>query len=220
MPRMRAAGNRDARCGGAVIAVGHASAPHHTCLDAITTSSMTHSTRAVIVTACFVAMLPVAAQAQSPIEAERGWAVTALGGLGFPTEGETSPSAAVAGAFSVTQNVAVEGDLGHAFDVAPGDSAVDSSVTTVHGSVLYFFTTPFTLAPYVGGGLGIARFSQDVESAEGTSRTEIGFNAGGGVTYPLRESLWLRGDLRVFKHIDNLPVIWRLSGGVTIRVGL
>jgi hypothetical protein len=40
-----------------------------------------------------------------------------------------------------------------------------------------------------------------------------GFNIGGGMTYPLDEML-VRGDFRVFKHIDDVPTAARVTGQI------
>ena len=166
-----------------------------------------------------VVAIPGAAHAQSPVEAGSGWVVSALGGLAVDEDGDLSPAAGAAAAYAVTRTIAVEGELAHAFDIAPADSAVDSSVTTVHGSMLYFFTTPFTMAPYVAGGIGIAKFSEEVAGGPATGRTEIGFNFGGGVTHPLGERVWARGDVRLVSHIDDVPLLWRFTGALTVRLG-
>ena len=39
-----------------------------------------------------------------------------------------------------------------------------------------------------------------------------GFFAGG-------QNLSIRGDVRYFKHIDNVPSTWRFAVGVTLRLG-
>jgi opacity protein-like surface antigen len=104
--------------------------------------------------------------------------------------------------------------------MAPGDADVDSSLTSVHGSVLYFFDTGYTLAPYAAGGIGVAKFSHQVtRPPASTDRTEIGFNVGAGVTLPLNDRAWARGDFRFFKHIDDVPSVWRLGAAITLRVG-
>ena len=158
------------------------------------------------------------AHAQSPFEAAPGWVVSAMGGIAFDEDGDLSPAAGGAAAHGLTRTLAAEGELAHAFDIAPADSADDSSITTVHGSLLYFVVTPFALTPYVAGGIGIAKFSQEVAGADAAGRTEIGFNAGGGVTYPFSDHVWVRGDFRLFRHIDDVPMLWRFMGGLTIRL--
>ena len=180
---------------------------------------MTYQTYAVMLSLFTLGAIPNTAYAQSPLEAGAGWVVSAGGGLAVDDEGDMSPTAGIAAAYPLTRNLAAEGELAHVFDVAPGDSTVDSSVTTVHGSMLYFFTTPFTTVPYVAGGVGIGRFSHEVTGAPPSDRTEIGFNVGGGLTHPLSDQLWARGDVRMLKHIDDVPLVWRFTGALTIRIG-
>jgi hypothetical protein len=180
---------------------------------------MNHQTLLVTLALFAVGAVPYTAHAQSPVEAGAGWVISAIGGLAVDEDGDVSPAAGVAAAYPLTRNVAAEGELAHAFDVAPADSGVDSSVTSVHGSMLYFFTTPFTTAPYVAAGIGIARFSHEVIGSPAADRTEIGFNVGGGLTHPLSDRLWARGDVRLFRHIDDVPLLWRFTGALTIRLG-
>jgi opacity protein-like surface antigen len=179
---------------------------------------MNHQTLLVTLALFAVGAVPYTAHAQSPVEAGAGWVISASGGLAVDEDGDVSPAAGVAAAYPLTRNVAVEGELAHAFDVAPADSGVDSSVTSVHGSMLYFFTTPFTTAPYVAAGIGIATFSHEVMGSPSDDRTEIGFNFGGGLTHPLSDRVWARGDVRVFRHIDDVPLLWRFTGALTIRL--
>ena len=51
------------------------------------------------------------------------------------------------------------------------------------------------------------------------SATEFGINLGGGVLYPLAGGASIRGDFRYFKHIDNLPTLYRFTGGIAFRIG-
>jgi hypothetical protein len=34
----------------------------------------------------------------------------------------------------------------------------------------------------------------------------------------MNDSVWFRGDIRYFKHIDDVPSAWRFSVGVTLRL--
>ena len=165
---------------------------------------------------CF-ALAPGSASAQSPLAGE--WFVTPA--IGIALDGDADVSLTVAGAvgYPLTSTVALEGELGHVFDMAPGDRDVDSSLTTVHGSVLYFFDSDYVATPYAAAGLGIGRFSHQVVLPPASiDATELGFNLGGGVTYPLQNSTWLRGDFRFFKHIDDIPTAWRFSASVVFQV--
>jgi hypothetical protein len=174
---------------------------------------------AVCLAAFIVTALPDAASAQPPLE--RGtWLVTPA--IGLALDSDADPSLAVSGglAYPITSFFAVEGELAHVFDMAPDDADVDSALTTVHGSLLYFFRTPYFLTPYVAAGLGVGKFSHEVRNPPASiSGTELGFNLGGGITHPLSSATWFRGDVRYFKHIDDVPTVWRFSAGITIRLG-
>jgi opacity protein-like surface antigen len=164
-----------------------------------------------------MALFPFAAHAQSPIT-PKTWFVTGEAGVGVDNDGDASLAVAGAAAYPVTAQIAIEGELGHVLDLAPDDAAVDTSMTTVHGSLLYLFNTSYKLTPYVAAGLGLAKLSVNTPVVD-VSATEFGINLGAGVLYPLSSGTSLRGDFRYFKHIDNLPTVWRFTGGLSVRIG-
>ena len=167
---------------------------------------------------CVLTMSTVSAMAQSPAE-EGGWVITPMVGLALDEDADPSLTIAGALAHRVARGIVVEGELGHVFDMAPDDADVDSSLTTVHGSVLYFFDLGYTLTPYAAGGMGIAKFSHQVAMPpDSIDRTEIGFNIGGGVTIPLNDRTSARGDVRFMRHIDDVPSVWRFGAAITIRL--
>jgi hypothetical protein len=166
-----------------------------------------------------LAAVPGVALAQSPLASDT-WLLTPSIGFAFDPDADVTLTASVAAAYPVTPNVAVEGELGHLFDMASDDADVDSSLTTVHAALLYFFDTDYVLAPYLAAGLGVGHFSHEVIFPPvSIDSNEIGFNLGGGVTYPIADAAWFRGDFRFFKHIDDVPSAWRFSVGVTLRLG-
>lgn len=173
----------------------------------------------VILAAVLLAMLPDAAHAQPPLQKDT-WLVS--GSLGLALDADASPSLTLHGAaaFPLTSVLAIEGELGHVFDIAPGNVSVDSSLTTFHATALYFFNTSYVLTPYLAAGIGAGKYSIEATPAK-FSTTEIGFNLGGGVTYPLKiwRATYFRGDFRYFKHIDDVPSVWRFSGGLAVRIG-
>jgi len=174
---------------------------------------------AVCLTALILAAAPRAASAQPPLQPGT-WLISPA--IGLALDPDADPSLAIAGAlaYPITPFFGVEGELAHVFDMVPDDADVDSRLTTVHGSMLYFFRTPYVLAPYVAAGLGVGKFSHEVRNPPASfSGTELGFNLGGGVTYPLTRATWFRGDVRYFKHIDEVPSVWRFGAAVTIRIG-
>lgn len=170
----------------------------------------------VLSVALSVAMLaPAAAFAQSSLEPGT-WTASPTAGLAFDPDADGSITLAAAVGYRVATNLAIEGELGHVFDMAPGNANVDSSLTTVHAAVLYYFSGD-RVTPYLGGGIGFGRLAQTVKPAPVSMKaTEIGVNLGGGVTWPLAERVWLRGDFRYFKHIDDLPSVWRFAAALTI----
>jgi opacity protein-like surface antigen len=164
-------------------------------------------------------LAPRIAGAQAPTEAGGAWLLSPSIGLGLDPDADASLTLGGALGYPLTRTLAVEGELGHAFDLAPDDADVDSSLTTVHGTLLFFFPTGFELTAYAAGGLGVAKFRHDVsEPPDSIDSTELGFNLGGGVTFPLNGAVWIRGDVRMFKHIDDVPTIWRFAGGLTVRL--
>jgi opacity protein-like surface antigen len=159
------------------------------------------------------------AVAQAPSDRDR-WIVSPA--LGLALDGDADPSLTLAAAlgYTFTPALALEGELGHVFDMAPDDADVDSSLTTVHLSGLYFFDTEYAGTPYLAGGIGVGNFSHDVgQPPASIDATEIGFNLGAGITYPLSDRAWARGDFRYFKHIDDVPSVWRVMGAVTLALG-
>jgi len=172
-----------------------------------------------LVALVFLAAWPGVADAQSPLASDT-WILSPSIGIALNPDADASLSAAVAAAYPLTTTIAVEGELGHLFDMASDDPDVDSSLTTVHGSLLYFLETGSAVLPYFAAGLGVGRFSVEVNRPQfSADTTEIGFNLGGGVTYPMNDNVWLRGDFRYFKHIDEVPSAWRFSAAVTLQLG-
>ena len=164
-----------------------------------------------------VVFAPATASAQSPLAGD--WFFSPAVGIAFDPDADVTLAVSAAVAYPLTSAVALEGELGHLFDMAPDDRDVDSSLTTVHGSVLYFFDSEYVATPYVAAGLGVGRFSHQVVLPPASiEATEIGFDLGGGVTYPLRSSTWVRGDFRYFKHIDDVPSAWRFSASIVLQV--
>ena len=173
---------------------------------------------AVIFANVLLVSMPEGAYAQPPLQRDT-WLLT--GGLGLALDADANPSLTLLGAaaYPLTSQFAVEGEIGHVFDIAPGNVNVDSSLTTVHATALYFINTSYVLTPYLAAGIGLGKYSVDFDPGANFSQTEIGFNLGGGVTYPVRGATYLRGDFRYFKHIDDVPSVWRFSGSVMVRIG-
>jgi len=128
----------------------------------------------------------------------------------------------VAVGYDLTRNVGFEGEIGHLFDVLGNDANQDASITNYSANGVYHFdVSRFT--PYATFGLGIEHVSRSVKSPDpaaiyAASGTEVAYNFGGGVKYPVSERFVARADLRRFQSTDLSPNYWRLYGGLTFWV--
>jgi opacity protein-like surface antigen len=173
--------------------------------------------RLVTFAAFLISSFPTLAHAQAALQ-KGTWLASGGAGLALDSDANASFAVNVAAAFPLNAQLAVEGELGHVLDLAPDSSAADVSLTTAHGNLLYLFNTSYVLSPYITGGLGVGKFSVNTPVTD-TSQNEFGFNLGAGVFYPLAGGASVRGDFRYFKHIDNLPSVWRFTGGIAVRIG-
>ena len=173
--------------------------------------------RLAALAAFLISAFPNIAHAQAPLQ-KGTWLASGGAGLALDSDANASFAVNVAAAFPLTTTIALEGELGHVLDLVPDDADVDASMTTAHANLLYLFDTSYVLTPYLTGGLGVAKFSMNRPEGEDNA-TEFGFNLGAGVLYPLAGGASIRGDFRYFKHIDNLPTIWRFTGGIAVRLG-
>lgn len=173
----------------------------------------------------FVGFVARPAVAQSVAE-PRTWTITPFLGtsmdLGDPANND-SLGVGVAFAYDWTPNLGFEGELGHLFDVAGNTDDLDWSITNFSGNAVYHFDVR-RVTPYATFGIGFERSNLDIKNPDivalySPSSTEISYNFGGGVKYPLTPRLLVRGDLRRFNANDLAPDYWRLYGGITFRVG-
>jgi opacity protein-like surface antigen len=130
-----------------------------------------------------------------------------------------SPGVGVAIAYDFTSNLGVEGEITHLFDVAGDDANVDSSVQNYNANAIYHFNVKHA-TPYATFGLGVEHIGRRVKNSDTLAlypppSTEIAYNFGGGVKYPLSQNFLVRGDMRRFQANDLAPNYWRLYGGVT-----
>jgi opacity protein-like surface antigen len=171
-------------------------------------------------------VLGVALLAPGPVFAQsvaepNSWTITPfLGtslGLDAPSAGN-SLALGVGVGYDLTANIGFEGELSHLFDIAGDNENLDWSVTNFSGNFLYHFDV-IHVTPYATFGLGLERSGIDAKdphplaSIEASS-TEVSFNFGGGVKYPLTGRLLVRADLRRFESNDLAPDYWRLYGGL------
>jgi opacity protein-like surface antigen len=169
------------------------------------------------------------AHAQSVAEPQT-WTISPFlgGSIGLDTPGGGNSMGVGFGVgYDLTSNVGFEGELGHLFDIAGDNDTVDWSVTNVSGNLMYHFDVR-RVTPYATFGIGFEHSGVNVKSTANVvvldpdslqSSTEMSFNFGGGVKYPLTPKLLLRGDLRRFEANDLSPDFWRLYAGLTIRLG-
>jgi opacity protein-like surface antigen len=174
----------------------------------------------VCVVALSVAASPVRAQS---VAQPRSWTVTPFlhtsVGIGDPAPHD-SVGVGVAVAYDWTYNLGFEGEIGHLFDVAGDTNVVDWSVSNFSANAVYHFDVK-RFTPYATLGIGIERSSQDIKDPDPLalitdfSSTEVAFNFGGGVKYPINARWVARGDVRRFQANDIAPDFWRLYGGLT-----
>lgn len=163
------------------------------------------------------------AAAQSVAE-PRSVTVTPFLSTTFGTSNDLGGSLGIGAAigYDLTSNLGFEGELSHAFDVLGDNANTDWSLTTFSGNVVYHFDVK-RVTPYATFGLGYERSSIDVKVSDPPAllppdSTEIAYNFGGGLKYPITDRLLARGDLRRFQANDLAPDHWRLYGGLSFRI--
>ena len=125
----------------------------------------------------------------------------------------------VAVGYDLTRNLGFEGEIGHVFDVLGSDANQDWPVTNYSANGVYHFDVE-RITPYATFGIGIEHVGRSVKNPDPaalylSSSTEVSYNFGGGVKYPLSERFLVRADLRRFQSTDLSPDYWRLYGGLT-----
>lgn len=164
--------------------------------------------------------LPAGASAQSVAEPNTISLTPFLSSV-FGTSGDLGGSLGmgVAVTYDLTTKLGFEGEIAHVFDVLGDSAGADLSLTNVHGNVVYNFALP-KVTPYATFGVGIERSSLDVKTPDPAALypppgTEVSYNFGGGIKYPLTELFVLRGDVRRFQSTDLAPDYWRVYGGLS-----
>jgi opacity protein-like surface antigen len=125
----------------------------------------------------------------------------------------------VAVGYDLTRNLGFEGEIAHAFDVLGDDDNLDWAVTNYSVNGVYHFDVKH-VTPYATFGLGLEHVGRSVKNPDPAalypaSSTEVAYNFGGGVKYPVSERFLARADLRRFQSTDLSPDYWRLYGGLS-----
>lgn len=119
----------------------------------------------------------------------------------------------------------VEVDLAHTRRI-DADRFVESGITSLMLNALGSWPR-LVVRPFVVGGVGVLRVRAGVDDGDPlVSRTDWGFNVGGGVLYMFDDTVGIRGDARYFRYVqrhDDLPQLdngvfdfWRVSVGATL----
>ena len=151
--------------------------------------------------------------------------VTPFLSASFGTSEGADSSIGIGGAvgYDLTRRLGFEFEVGRVFDVAGDTPDLDWSLTNFSGNVIYHFETP-RITPYATAGLGWEHSNLDIDDdgfildLDVPSSTEIAWNFGGGVKYPINERILARADLRRFQVKDVAPDHWRLYGGLTFWI--
>ena len=142
--------------------------------------------------------------------------------FGMSEDWKSSLGVGFAVGYDLTKNLGFEFELGHVFDVAGNDENLDFDLTNISGNIIYHFDMP-RLTPYASLGIGWEYASPEVQDPEilalyPPASTEIAWNFGGGIKYPINSRLLARADLRRFQVNDIAPDHWRFYGGITFWV--
>jgi opacity protein-like surface antigen len=178
----------------------------------------------------FAFALTAAPAAAQSVAQPRSWTITPFFGTtlgmgdiddaGIEVDLDSSLGIGVAVGYDWTANLGFEGEIAYLFDVAGEQNVVDWSLTNFGFNAVYHFDVR-RFTPYATAGLGWERSSLDVTDPNllalfaDLSSTEVTFNFGGGVKYPINDRLHARGDVRRFQANDLAPDYWRLYGGLT-----
>ena len=164
----------------------------------------------------------VTASAQSVAEPNTVTA-TPFVSVSFGTSQNLGSSLGIGGAigYDWTSKIGFEFELGRVFDVAGDDDLLDYKLTTITGNFIYHFDVK-RVTPYAAVGLGWEHtgidLDDDADDIDLDGSTEIVWNFGGGVKYPINSRILARADLRRFQANDLAPDHWRLYGGLTFWI--
>jgi opacity protein-like surface antigen len=166
-------------------------------------------------------LIPSVAHAQQVAVEPNTVTVTPFLSVSFGTPDDLGSSLGIGAGveYDWTRNLGFEFEVARVFDVAGDTENVDWSLTNIHGNVIYHFDRVPRFTPYATFGLGWERSDLDFEEdgdldIDLDSSTEVAWNIGGGVKYPLNDRIVARADLRRFQVNDDAPDHWRLYGGL------
>ena len=174
--------------------------------------------------AALAALVPNAAHAQRATVEPNTVTVTPFLGVSFGTPDDLGSSLGIGAGveYDWTRNLGFEFEAARVFDIAGDTENLDWALTNLSANVIYHFDRVPRFTPYATFGLGWERsnldFDDDVEDVDLDSSTEVAWNLGGGVKYPLTDRIIARADLRRFQVNDELPDHWRLYGGLTFWI--
>lgn len=171
-----------------------------------------------------LALIPTHAEAQAAIEPNTATLTPFLStSFGVSEDRSSSLGLGIAVGYDWTRRLGFEFELARVFDVAGDDDDLDWSLTNISGNVLYHFPAGPKITPYATAGLGWERSNVDIDDPDPValtipSSTEIAWNFGGGVKYPLNQRIVARADIRRFQVNDLAPDHWRFYGGITFWI--
>jgi opacity protein-like surface antigen len=176
------------------------------------------------VVAALGTLLPASAGAQQSLAEPNTVTATPFLSGSFGTSRDLGGSLGIGAAigYDWTRNIGFEFEVGRVFDVAGDDDNLDWSLTNITENFIYHFDVP-RVTPYAVIGLGSERSDPDFEVPNPAANTigastEVTWNIGGGVKYPIGDRLLARADLRRFQANDSAPDHWRLYGGLTFWI--
>lgn len=163
---------------------------------------------------------PTTSGAQSVAE-PKTWTLTPFLSASFGASNDLGSSLGLGAAigYDLTSNLGFEAELGYVFDVAGENANVDWSLTNFGANAVYHFDVR-RITPYATFGLGLEHSNLKIDNPDllalvQPDSTEVTYNFGGGLKYPVTDRFLARADLRRFQANDLAPDHWRLYGGLT-----
>lgn len=173
-------------------------------------------------TAALALTLPMTAHAQQQAVEPNTVTVTPFLSASFGLPGNLDSSLGIGAGigYDLTRDLGFEFEMARVFDVAGNDDLVDWSLTNFSVNANYYFSRVPRFTPYATFGIGWERSAVDVDDPgiDLDSATEVAWNIGGGVKFPINDRFVARADLRRFQVNDDAPDHWRLYGGISFWI--